>query len=88
MDLKDREDPETLIDLYCYAYDCFIVSNLTTNVSLKEQCKKHHEFIIHFLSKMNFVYCWQLSRTHNILPLLYAIQSSENLAFVGYNHMC
>ena len=56
MDLKDREDPDTLIDLYCYACDCFIVSNLTTNVSLKEQCNKHHKFIIHFLSKMNFAY--------------------------------
>ena len=89
MDLKNREDPDTLIDLYCYACDCFIVSNLTTNVSLKEQCKNHHKFIIHFLSKINFaynltaLYSWQLSRTHNILPLLYAIQSSDNPAFVG-----
>ena len=56
--------------------------------------QKHHKFIIHFLSKMNFayyltaLYCWQLSKTHNILPLLYTIQSSENPAFVGYSHMC
>ena len=95
MDLNDRDDPDAFIDLYCYACDCFIVSNVTTDFSLKEQCKKHHNFIIHFLSNKKFVYfltalyCWQLSRAHNILPLLYAIQNnSENPAFIGYNHIC
>ena len=94
MELKDRDDPDTLIDLFCYACDCFIVSCLVAGVTLKEQCNEYHSVIMHYLSKKKFkyylagMYCWQLSRTHNILPLLYAIQCFVNPSFIGYNHMC
>ena len=53
MELKDRDDPDTLIDLYCYACDCFIVSCLVASVMLKEQCNEYHSVIMHYLSKKN-----------------------------------
>ena len=58
MELKDRDDPDTLIDLYCYACDCFIVSCLVASVMLKEQCNEYHSVIMHYLSKKSLKLFW------------------------------
>ena len=37
MELKNRDDPDTLINLYCYACDCFIVSCLVASIKQLHQ---------------------------------------------------